>query len=137
MKKQLLVEVRRMQKIAGLIKEDIDIDLSDTPDFQALPKLPRGWEVEHYSRKPNTGETLRASFKLPPEVYGTHFDTTYSIHEESPGKFRIHYKYYLGDLDNKTHSSFESALEDVLERIEDESERLETQSDPNYDPTPD
>lgn len=36
-KKTQLDEVRRLQKIAGLLKED-DIDLSNTPDFKSRPR---------------------------------------------------------------------------------------------------
>ncbi len=40
MKITLLKEVIRMQKIAGILKEDDDLDLSDTPEFtQTLEQL--------------------------------------------------------------------------------------------------
>lgn len=86
--KKLINEIRRFKKIAGLLKEE-DIDLSDTPQFKKIPKVPWGWEVEDFDKESDPNDPIRVTLTLPAGNHPDNKQLNVYVYEVSPGKYSI------------------------------------------------
>lgn len=109
--KELINEIHRFKKIAGLLREEEDIDLSDTPQFKRVPKVPREWGVEVFDKEFDPNDPLRATLTFPAEHHPDNEELQVYVFEDIPGKYYIqHYDGIAYQDDDTVYDNFDDAL---------------------------
>lgn len=117
--KKLINEIRRFKKIAGLLKEE-DIDLSDTPQFRKIPKVPWGWEVEDFDKEFDPNDPIRVTLTFPAGIYLNNEQLNVYVLEGSPGKYFIYDRVGSRFKDHETmYDNFNDAVKAAIAKAEE------------------
>jgi len=134
-KKESLNEVKRLQKIAGLLKEDLD--LSDTPEFEPSPRLepnPNWDQVEVGPEDEGSyGNEIVALYRLPQDLYNSFWDAYISIEKTPERKYYVHF--FDSDIHKDMKKQYDTLreaeqaalqlMDDIVESSNDDTERYE------------
>lgn len=118
--KEKLNEIQRLQKMAGLLKEEDDIDLSDTPQFKRIPKVPWGWKVEEFDKEFDPNDPTRVILTLPAGNHPENEELNVYVYEEDPGKYFIRDwdGYRVKDYDT-VYDNFDDAVKAAINKAEE------------------